>query len=223
MCSLSLVETFQDVLTEMASIVVPPEDVDKKVAQLLVSIKNVMTDRGVTNKSFVIQFQAWRSDVLPLVIQNYADLPDAQKISLARMNHVFCGIHVIHNLGIYLETATKEWVKIASLTEKHGGFLTNNSRVYDLLYEILKLRCYTHGDQRSGKAAEWKAYLTKLEEESHIMSFLHHRFNIFFVLGGAAYYHRHHIKDFLSKLDSTNFLHMSVATEIDNPIYLAGF
>eukprot|EP00794_Sanderia_malayensis_P018988 gene18988-20896_t len=45
--------------------------------------------------------------------------------------------------------------------------------------------------------------------------------NIYFVLGGAAYYHRGHLKEFLLRLESTNFLHTSIAGDIENPIYLA--
>ena len=109
----------------------------------------------------------------------------------------------------------KEFVKLASSAGKHGGYATNNSRVYNLLYEISKLCSYTNGDQRNGKAAEWKAFLHKLGIENKIVSFLHHRFNIYFVLGGAAYYHRGHLKDFLSRLQTSNLLHNAIACDVD--------
>ena len=216
-------DTFRDILTEMASLLVTPEKVEGKVSELLTSIKNLMTDRVVTNKSFCSQLKQWREKALPHVIKNYNELSDEEKKKLATINHVFCGLHVIHNLGIYAEAAMREFVKLAASIEKHSGFVTNNSRVYDLLYEISKLCSYTHGDQRNGQAAEWKAFLSKLGIENTITSFLHHRFNIYFVLGGAAYYHRGHLKEFPSRLQSTNFLHTSIAGDIENPIYLAGF
>ena len=71
--------------------------------------------------------------------------------------------------------------------------------------------------------AEWKAYLSNIQERNHIVSFLHHRFDIYFALGGGSYYHQHHLKDFISKLDSTTFLHTSIASYIGSCIYLAGF
>ena len=117
----------------------------------------------------------------------------------------------------------KEFVKLASSARKHGGYATNNSRVYNLLYEISKLCSYTHGNRRNGQAAERKAFLHKLRLENKIASVLHHRFNIYFVLGGAAYYHRGHLKDFLSRLPTSNLLHNAIACDIDNSICLAGF
>lgn len=38
-----------------------------------------------------------------------------------------------------------------------------------------------------------------------------------------AYYHREHLKEFLSRIESNNFLHTSIAGDIGNPIYLPGF
>ena len=44
-------DIFRDLLKDMAAILVPAEEVDDKVNKLLLSIKNIMTDRVVTNKS----------------------------------------------------------------------------------------------------------------------------------------------------------------------------
>ena len=66
--------------------------------------------------------------------------------------NVFCGLHVVHNLGTATEAAViKEWVKIAAVIDKHSGFITKNSRIYDMLSEISKLCSVAHGDQRNGK------------------------------------------------------------------------
>ena len=48
-----------------------------------------------------------------------------------------------------------------------------------------------------------------------MVSFLHHRFNIKFVLGGATYFHKDHLKEFIFSLDSSNFLHESIRHDID--------
>ena len=80
---------------------------------------------------------------------------------------------------------------------------------------------YKHGDQRNGKADEWKAFLKNIGCKSEMVSFLHHRFNILFVLGGATYYHRNHLRDFENRLDGSNFLHQSIKQDIMDPIFLA--
>ena len=68
---------------------------------------------------------------------------------MARMNHVFCGLHLIHNLGVAAEAAVKQFAEIASLNKIHSGFNTKNSCVCDLPCEISKLCTYAHRDQRS--------------------------------------------------------------------------
>lgn len=94
-------DTFRDILTEAAALLVPPEQCESKANDILVSIKNIMTDRCVVNCTFVAQLKEWRDKVIPKVVENYSDLPEAEKEKLSRVNHLFCGIHVLHNLGTY--------------------------------------------------------------------------------------------------------------------------
>ena len=104
----------------------------------------------------------------------------------------------------------------------HGGFKTSpNTRTHSLLDELSKLTGYKHGDQRNGKADEWKAFLQNLGFKSEMVSFLHHRFNILFVLGGATYFHREHLKTFVNQLDSSNFLHQSIKIDIYDTVLLS--
>ena len=92
-------DSFRNVLNEMAAFLVGTNDEkDWKVAEFLALIKNVMNDRHTVNHSFVAQLTKWRQDVLPAVIENYDQLDDDSKEKMARMNHVFCGLHVIHNV-----------------------------------------------------------------------------------------------------------------------------
>eukprot|EP00112_Aurelia_sp_Birch-Aquarium-sp1_P004504 Seg1510.8 transcript_id=Seg1510.8/GoldUCD/mRNA.D3Y31 product="hypothetical protein" protein_id=Seg1510.8/GoldUCD/D3Y31 len=123
----------------MAALLVPESQKNEKVAMLIASIKNVMTDRHVVNSYLVDQLSSWRKEMLPLVIENHKDLPASEQDKFAKMNHVVCGLHVIHNLGVAAEGAVKEWVKIAAIVDKHAGFNTKNSRVYDMLFEVSKI------------------------------------------------------------------------------------
>ena len=54
-----------------------------------------------------------------------------------------------------------------------------------------------------------------------MVSFLHHQFNIIFVHGGATYFHKGHLKEFVFSLDSSNFLYESIWHDIDNTIFKA--
>ena len=71
-----------------------------------------MTDRSVMNSTFLNKSAHWRETVIPFVIENYQSLPDKQKENISNMHHVFCGLHVLHNLRIYSEKAILEWEKI---------------------------------------------------------------------------------------------------------------
>ena len=54
------IDAFRDILTEVASLLVAPEGIENKVSELIASIKNLMTDRVVTNKNFCNQLKHWR-------------------------------------------------------------------------------------------------------------------------------------------------------------------
>ena len=55
-----------------------------------------------------------------------------------------------------------------------------------------------------------------------MVSFLHPRFNILFVLGGAMYYDRLHLSEFAKNTDSENFLHQSIKQDIDERVVEKG-
>ena len=150
-------------------------------------------------------------------------LPSAEKGKISNMHQVFCGLHVIHNLGTYAEKPIYEWEKIIEEQgNMHGGFKgTQKSRTYNLLFEVSKLLSKSHGDQKNEKADEWQAYLKTNKLQNFIVSFLHHRFNIAFLIGGAYNYHKDSIVDFLLSQDSENFLLQSIREDIDDVVFLA--
>ena len=71
-----------------------------------------MTDRTIMNSSFFKKFQHWREQIIPFVVENFNMLPNTEREKINNMHHVFCGLHVIHNLGTYVEKAIYEWEKI---------------------------------------------------------------------------------------------------------------
>ena len=109
-------------------------------------------------------------------------------VNVLFFNQLISEMNIIHNLGVYAEKTILEWEKaVEEECSTHGGFQrSTNSRTYTLLYELSKLTTYNHGDQKYNKAVEWKAFLKKREIVDRMVSYLHHRFNIIFVLGGAA-------------------------------------
>ena len=181
-----------------------------------------MTDRSVMNSTFLNKSAHWRETVIPFVIENYQSLPDKQKENISNMHHVFCGLHVLHNLRIYSEKAILEWEKIVEEeVNSHGGFKITNSRTYDILFEISKLLSYSHGDHKSGNADQWQAYLKKNNTKNCIISFLHRRFNVKLLLGGVFYFHRENIIEFLKSMESEIFLMSSVKQDVNEIVFSA--
>ena len=127
-----------------------------------------------------------------------------KKKKSARCTMFFVGF--IHSLGTYAEKAIFEWEKIIEEQgNMHGGFkVTQMSQTYNLFFEVSKLLSTSHGHQKKkkGKADEWQSYLKSKKLPNFIVSFLHHRFNIvFFLIGGAYYYHKDSIVNFLLSQD----------------------
>lgn len=56
----------------------------------------------------------------------------------------------------------------------------------------------TSRDQKSGEALDFSDYLHELGDKCCVITFLHNRFNVIFHDGGAVFYHRKHISEFLN-------------------------
>ena len=63
------------------------------------------------------------------------------------------------------------------------GAQTQGLMIFFLSYP----NCTGHGDHRNRRADEWNTYLGKLNIRDEMVSFLHHRFNVIFAIGGAVY------------------------------------
>ena len=56
-----------------------------------------------------------------------------------------------------------------------------------------------------------------------MVSFLHHWFNVIFLTGGACYYHKESIVEFLLSQDRENYLWQNIIEDTDEVIHLASF
>ena len=98
----SYFETFKHMLEDISYLVVPEEQVDQDVREVLTSFKALMTDHTIMNSAFLKKFSYWTEECLPFVVKNYV-LPDDEKEKISNIHHVFCGLCVLHNLHIYAE------------------------------------------------------------------------------------------------------------------------
>ncbi|XP_065673154.1 uncharacterized protein LOC136090437 [Hydra vulgaris] len=89
---------------------------------------------------------------------------------------------------------------------------------YDRLPLNEKLKISING---MGKLMNGGHFCVKSFQKNFMVSFLHHRFNNIFLLGGATYFHKDHLKEFVFNLNGSNFLHESIRHDIDNIIFHA--
>lgn len=62
---------------------------DVKVAKLITSITNTMSDQGSVNPVFNSALSEMRSELLPVVIKNWFNLSDATQANLRSMGNFF--------------------------------------------------------------------------------------------------------------------------------------
>ena len=220
----SFLNTLSSVLKDLAETFSDDSETISEIsAQMLVNIKNLMTDRHVVNKALKEKLEGFRKDLFEKHLKDFSTLPKDQQDQLVELHGLFCGLHVLANLGtaaskalkIYEEIALPESVKISEYSFNKG-----NSRTFDLVFEISQSLTVS-GNQRFGRLADWEAFLDSLSEKNHIVSFLRHRFNILFVDGASIYYHRQHIADFLETLNGTNRLLLCIKESINSPVCVA--
>ena len=80
----------------------------------------------------------------------------------------------------------------------------------------------SRGCAKSGANSQWESFLTDISEINHLVTFVGSRFNIVFKNAASLFYHRVHLKDFLSLIPDPNLLLKSIKFDIDEPVYLAG-
>ena len=80
----------------------------------------------------------------------------------------------------------------------------------------------SRGRAKLGANSQWESFLTDISEINHIVTFVGSRFNIVFKNAASLFYHRVHLKDFLSLIPDPNLLLKSIKFDIDEPVYLAG-
>jgi hypothetical protein len=78
-----------------------------------------MSDRHVVQKNFNELLENYRSEVLPIALEDWATLSEVEKAQIQRMNNFFCGLHFITELADSEEAVLKQWE--STVLEPHVG------------------------------------------------------------------------------------------------------
>ena len=147
---------------------------------------------------------------------------EKDKKEMAHINGLFCGLHILQNMATSALNGMKTFEKANNVSNPNSIY-EGNSVCNEFIYEVTKSFIEMSGCQKSGDAADFNDYLSLLNVKNHLVTFLHNRFNILFVDGGAVFYHRSHIEIYLSsgRSSKNNKLLSSVKNFISNKVLLA--
>ena len=107
---------------------------------------NLQTDRHIVNKSYFQQLSEFCCSMLPAVLADYNNLSAEQVSNIIRINHTFCGLHTIHNLGSAVKETLRDFETLAGIT---STLVKPESLSCQLLWELSKAFTRVHDYQKA--------------------------------------------------------------------------
>ena len=197
--------------------------IKERCTHIFVCLKNIQTDRHVVNKSYFKQLAKFRCSLLPATLEDYGNLSSEHLTNIVWMNHTFCGLHAIHNLGSIAKETMKEFESLAGIPPNTSGFHKAEAQSCTLLWEVSKAFTRIHNYQKTGVFHNFERYLNDGGEKNHFVSLHGERINVLFIQGAAAYYHRYHVSDYLEECSIQQNKLLSSFSEIEVKLYQGCF
>ena len=199
-------------------------------AKLISSIKNTMSDRAATNLKFNTLLDNYRRDLLPSITENWSAMTDEEHAAVAKVNHHFCGLHLVVNLAEQCNAVLSEWEKTSLSTQpntRQGATALPGStqRGESGTLRLVRTACKSfqkHGSEQSGRMDEFAAFCqSKGIETVPLASYRGNRFNIIFFNAAGVYFLAPLMVEFLS-VRATNRLLQAVQADLAVPEFVAG-
>ncbi|CAG2211638.1 unnamed protein product [Mytilus edulis] len=211
------------VLTDMSKILVKNSDANlckESRSKLILSIKNMMTDRHIVNQSLKSLLEKMKIECLPT--DDDTDMDLIKKMSA--INGFKCNLHVLVNFATQAESGLKLWEQNILESVDCSSFFSPSC--CDFIRASTKL-CVPGADEKSGYGLLFKTFLNQLEPpvDLQLTTFHGHRINLLFSMGASVFHHRNHIKLFIENYfnkEDRNRLLCAVYNYVNNPVYLAG-
>ncbi|CAG2216055.1 unnamed protein product [Mytilus edulis] len=189
-------------------------------SKLILSIKNMMTDRHIVNQSLKSLLEKMKIECLPT--DDDTDMDLIKKMSA--INGFKCNLHVLVNFATQAESGLKLWEQNILESVDCSSFFSPSC--CDFIRASTKL-CVPGADEKSGYGLLFKTFLNQLEPpvDLQLTTFHGHRINLLFSMGASVFHHRNHIKLFIENYfnkEDRNRLLCAVYNYVNNPVYLAG-
>ena len=175
-----------------------------------------MSDRASGQKAFNTLLSEYRTNVLPLIIDNWESLEENEQTSMSQMFHYFCGMHLLVNMAENVTEALK-------LFENANGTSDNESGTVRLVRTACKA-FQRRACEKSGCPLQFSSYLKQQGFDSNpLINFRGNRYNVLFANGGRVYQLNEHIVNFLKKVWGTpNRLLQAVLNDAKSNLNIAG-
>ena len=135
--------------------------------QILMNIKNTMSDRAATEKKFHILLTNFREEILPCVHSNWDELTAIEKETLFKMNNFYCGLHMLVNFAELCDKVVKTFHNNTYENETLGAESRPETAIFSKRDESGPIRlvrtackCIARGaDEKSGCYIDFKTFL----------------------------------------------------------------
>ena len=161
---------------------------------ILSKIKNTMSDRHIVETNFNTLLQSYPMEVLPSVVDNWAELGGDEQQSISTLNNFFCGLHLLVGMADVASSTLLHW----ELTHFEGTvgaaalFSSTTRQSESGIVHLIRTACKAlckHGSEQSGVYQPFTTFLaTNGIKKNPLVSFRGNRFNIVFYDAGALYY-----------------------------------
>jgi E1A/CREB-binding protein len=128
-------------------------DRDAKVAKLIASLTNTMSDQGSVNPVFNSALADLRSDLLPVVIDNWLDLSEESQTNLRPMGNFFCKMHLLVNFATECDKALKEFEQNITVSGRNPHSFSKSESGACRLVRTAAKALTTHGSEKAGVAS----------------------------------------------------------------------
>ena len=196
----------KDTLNQLVDLVAQVSDtngVTELGDQIIVNIKNTMSDRASTEKLFNELLFQYRSELVPHIVQGYESMSPNEQTSVKKIN-LFCGLHLMIALAdsfcstLKAQESSNE-VGAAAVSELKPFIKKSEAAAVRFVRTCCKLFA-PGGQDQFGVHVDFSDYVKNHGKKNMLVDFRHHRFNILFYDGAVAFYLAREINDFITKV-----------------------
>jgi len=158
---------FNEILSDIQSSTSSDTHTEKNA--ILYHIKSKMSDRAATEIRFSKLLEEFRSEILPLAIENFPRMTDDEKLSIERLYNFFCGLHPLTHMADTADSTLAEAEKAHFDAEPCGSI--DKSATSRLLRTAAKL-VGRGADEKSGCYVQFKTFFQSFLKDNSMSKHL---------------------------------------------------